>query len=96
MIGRSLVYDFQYTKLKYKQYLYFSVNTPLMFLLCFFLFSLFINMFIFCLLKLVFSLNLIYFYLMYYKDNSTDSIIKLSILHAVEIARLLRKKQETK
>ena len=94
MIGRSLVYDFQYTKLKYKQYLYFSLNIPLMFLLCFFLFSLFISMFIFCLLKLVLSLNLIYFYLMYYQNNSTDSIIKLSILHTVEIVRLLRKNRK--
>ena len=37
MIARSLVNDFQYTKLKYKQYLYFSLNIPLMFLSpCFF------------------------------------------------------------
>ena len=40
MIGKSLANDFQYTKLKYKQYLYFSLNIPLMFLLCFLLFSL--------------------------------------------------------
>ena len=43
MTGKSLANDFQCTKLKYKQYLYFSSNVPLMFLLCFFLFSLFIS-----------------------------------------------------
>ena len=93
MIGKSLANDFQYTKLKYKQYLYFSLNIPLMFLLCFFLFSLFIGpCFFFVYLNLSFSLNLIHFYLIYYQE----SIIKLSILHTEEIARFFRKKQETK
>ena len=93
MIGKSLANDLQYTKLKYKQYLYFSLNIPLMFLLCFFLFSLFISpCFFFVYLNLSFSLNLIHFYPIYYQE----SIIKLSILHTVEIARLFRKKQETK
>ena len=74
MIGKSLANDFQYTKLKYKQYLYFSLNIPLMFLLCFFLFSLFISpCFFFVYLSLSFSLNLIHFYLIYYQE----SIIKL-------------------
>ena len=91
MISKSLANDFQYTKLKYKQYLYFSLNIPLMFLLCFFLFSLFIRP-CFFFLYLNFSLNLIHFYLIYYQE----SIIKLSILHTVEITRFFRKKQETK
>ena len=43
MTGKSLANDFECTKLKYKQYLYFNSNVPLMFLLCFFLFSLFIS-----------------------------------------------------
>ena len=63
MIGKSLANDFQYTKLKYKQYLYFSLNIPLMFLL-FFLFSLF--------LSLCFSFVYLNFYLMYYQDNNTQ------------------------
>ena len=93
MIGKSLANDFQYTKLKYKQYLYFSLNIPLMFLLCFFLFSLFISpCFFFVYLNLSFSLNLIHFYLIYYQEST----IKLSILHTEEIARFFRKKQETK
>ena len=64
MIGKSLANDFQYTKLKYEQYLYFSLNIPLMFLLCFFLFSLFLSpCFFFVYLN---------FYLMYYQDNNTE------------------------
>ena len=64
MIGKSLANDFQYTKLKYKQYLYFSLNIPLMFLLCFFLFSLFLSpCFFFVYLN---------FYLTYYQDNNTE------------------------
>ena len=84
MIGKSLANDFQYTKLKYKQYLYFSLNIPLMFLLCFFLFSLFLSpCFFFVYLN---------FYLTYYQDNNTE-IIKLYILHTVETARFFRKKR---
>ena len=64
MIGKSLANDFQYTKLKYKQYLYFSLNIPFMFLLCFFSFSLFVSpCFFFVYLN---------FYLMYYQDNNTE------------------------
>ena len=64
MIGKSLANDFQYTKLKYKQYLYFNLNIPLVFLLCFFLFSLFLSpCFFFVYLN---------FYLMYYQDNNTE------------------------
>ena len=64
-----------------------------MFLLCFFLFSLFISpCFFFVYLNLSFFLNLIHLYLIFYQE----SIIKLSILHTVEIARFFRKKQETK
>ena len=71
----------------------FGSNMPLMFLLCFFLFSLFISpCFFFLYLNLSFFLNLIHFYLIYYQE----SIIKLSILHTVEIASFLRKNQETK
>ena len=62
MIGKSLASDFQYTKLKYKQYPYFSSNISLMFLLCFFLFSLFPSpCFFFVYLN---------FYLMHYLDNN--------------------------
>ena len=64
MIGKSFANDFQYTKLKYKQYLYFSLNISLMFVLCFFLFSLFLSPCFFFV-----SLN---FYLMYYQDNYTE------------------------
>ena len=64
MIGKSLANDFQYTKLKYKQYLYFSLNIPLMFLLCFFLFSLFLSSWFFFV-----HLN---FYLLYYQDNNAE------------------------
>ena len=64
MIGKSLADDLQYTKLKYKQYLYFSLNIPLMFLLCFFLFSLFL-----CPCFFFANLN---FYLRYYQDNNTE------------------------
>ena len=65
-----------------------------MFLLCFFLFSLFIGpCFFFVYINLSFFLNLIHFYLIYYQE----SIIKLSILHTVEICQVLqKKKQETK
>ena len=64
-----------------------------MFLLCLFLFSLFISpCFFFVYLSLSFSLNLIHFYLIYYQE----SIIKLSVLYTLEIARFFRKKQETK
>ena len=59
MICKSLANDFHYTKLKYKQYLYFSLNIPPLFLLCFFLLS----PCFFVYLK---------FYLMYYQDNITE------------------------
>ena len=96
MIGKSLGNDFEYTKLKDKQHLYFSLNTPCF--LTFFLFIQFIyqSLFLVSLLKLVHSLNLIHFYLMYYQDNSTEHHKAISILHAVEIPRFFRKKQETK
>ena len=64
MIGKSLANDFQYTKLTYKQYPYFSLNIPLMFLLCFFLFSLFLSP--------CFSFVSLNFYLIYYQDNNTE------------------------
>ena len=71
----------------------FSLNIPLMFLLCFFLFILCISpCFFFVYLNLSVFLNLIHFYLIYYQE----SIIKLSILHTVETARFFNKKQETK
>ena len=90
MIGKSLANDFQYTKLKYKQYLQFKYTTYVSFM---FLFIQFISpCFFFVYLSLSFSLNLIHFYLIYYQE----SIIKLSVLYTVEIARFFRKKQETK
>ena len=102
MIGKSLANDFQYTKLKDKQYLQFKCT--MFFNFCFFLFSLFISslyyLFFVCLLKLALSLNSIFskfhFYLMYYWDNSTEHYKVISILHAVEIVRFFRRKQETK
>ena len=52
MIGKSLANGFQYTKLKYKQYLQFKYTTYVSFM---FLFIQFIyqSLFLFCLLKLV-------------------------------------------
>ena len=52
MIDKSLANDFQYTKLKYKQYLQFKYTTYVSFM---FLFIQFIyqSLFLFCLLKLV-------------------------------------------
>ena len=71
----------------------FSLNIPLMFLLCFFLFILCISpCFFFVYLNLSVFLNLIHFYLIYYQE----SIIKLSALHTVEIASFLRKKTGNK
>ena len=68
MIDKSLANSFQYTKLKYKQYFQFKYTT--MFLLCFFLFTLFISpCFFFVYLNLSFSLNLIHFYLIYYHES---------------------------
>ena len=45
-----------------------------------------------CLLKLVLSLNLIHFYLIYYQDNSAEHHKVISIPHAAEIARFFRNK----
>ena len=72
MIGKSLANDFQYTNLKYKKYLYSSLNA-----LCFlfmFISNQFIyqSLFVFCFLKPVPSLNLIHFDLLYYQDNNTE------------------------
>ena len=67
----------------------FSLNIQLMFLLCF----VYPWLFLFCFLKLVFSLNLIHFYLMYYQEI-IQSIIKLCIPHTAEIARFFRKKKQ--
>ena len=62
----------------------FSLNIPLMFLLCFFFLILFISpCFFFVFSNLFVFLNLIHFYLIYYQD----SIIKQSILHTVKIAK---------
>ena len=63
MIGKSLANCFLYTKLKYKQYLYFSLNIPLMF----FFFIQFI-----CLVSPWFFFVYLKFYLMYYQDNNTE------------------------
>ena len=87
MIGKSLANDFQYTKLKYKQYLYFSLNIPLMFLLCFFSFSLFVSpCFFFVYLN---------FYLMYYYDNKTEHHKVIYLPHSRN-CQVLQKKKETK
>ena len=92
MIGKSLANDLQYTKLKYKQYLYFSLNIPLRFLLCLFLFSLFLLSF-FCLLKLVLSLNLIHFYHMYYQVNNTEHHKVIYPSYSRNCQVLLKKKE---
>ena len=56
MIGKLLANDFQYTKLKYKQHLYFSLNIPtyvsFMFLFIQFVYQ---SLCLFCLHKLVLS-----------------------------------------
>ena len=90
MIGKSLANDFQYTKLKDKQYLYFSLNIPCFFNFCFFLFSLFSSpcSYLFTLT----SLNFIHFYLMYYQDNSTQHHKVISFLHANRNFQVLLKK----
>ena len=86
MIGKSLANDFQYTKLKYKQYLYFSLNIPLMFLLCFFSFSLFLSpCFFFVYLN---------FYLMYYQDNNTEHHNVIYPVYSRN-GQVLQKKKET-
>ena len=95
MIGKSIANDFQYTNLKDKQYLYFSLNIP-----CFLTFFLFIQfiyqpLVLVCLLKLVLSLNSIHFYLIYHQDKGSEHHKATSILHAVEIPRFFRRKQET-
>ena len=71
---------------KYTTYVYF------MFLFIQFVYQ---SLFLFCLLKLALSLNLIHFYLIYYQDNGTEHHKAISILHAVEIPRFFRRKQET-
>ena len=88
MIGKSLANDFQYTKLKYKQYLYFSLNIPLMFLLCFFLFSLFLSpCFFFVYLN---------FYLMYYQDNNTEHHKVIYPPYSRNCQVLQKKRKQTK
>ena len=87
MIGKSLANDFQYTKLKYKQNLYFSLNIPLMFLLLFFLLILFLSP--------CFYFVYLNFYLKLHHDKNTEHH-KVIYLHAVEIVRFFReKKRET-
>ena len=88
MIGKSLANGFQYTKLKCKQYLQFKDTTYVSFMFLF-IHIIYQSLFLF---NLSVFLNLIHFYLIYYQE----SIIKLSVLHTVEIASFLRKKQETK
>ena len=88
MIGKSLENDFQYTKLKYKQYLHFSLNIPLMFLLCFFLFSLFLSpCFFFVYLN---------FYLMYYQDNNTEHHKVIYLPCSRNCQALQKKRKQTK
>ena len=91
MVDKSLANDFQYTKLKYEQYLYFSLNIPLMFHLFLFIQFIYQSLFLFCLFKLVFSINLIHFYLMYYPHNNTEHH-KVIYAPSVEISRFFRKK----
>ena len=88
MIGKSLADDLQYTKLRYKQYLYFSLNIPLMFLLCFFLFSLFL-----CLCFFFVYLN---FYLMYYQDNNTEHHKAIYPPYSRNFQVLQKKRKQTK
>ena len=94
MIGESLANDFQYTKLKCKLYLYFSLNIPtyvsFMFYFIQFIYKL---LFLFCLLKLILSLNLIDFYLTYYQDNNAEHN-KFTFMHTVEFARFFRKNRK--
>ena len=88
MIGKSLENHFQYTKLKYKQYLYISLNIPLMFLLCFFLFSLFLSpCFFFVYLN---------FYLMYYQDNNTEHHKVIYPPYSRNCQVLQKKRKQTK
>ena len=88
MIGKSLANDLQYTKLEYKQYLYFRLNMPLMFLLCFFLFSLF--------LSLCFFFVYLNFYLMYYQDNNTEHHKAVYAPYSRNCQVLQKKRKQTK
>ena len=88
MIDKSLANDFQYTKLKYKRYLYFSLSIPLMFLLSFFLFSLFLSpCFFFVYLN---------FYLMYYQDNNTEHHKVIYPPYSRNCQVLQKKRKQTK
>ena len=91
MIGRSLANEFQYTKLKYKQYLQVKYTTYVSFMFLF-IQSIYQFLLLFCLLKLVLSLSLIYFYLMYYQDHDTDHHKVISPSHSRNLEVLQRKK----
>ena len=93
MIGRSLANDFQYTKLKYKQYLQFKCTTYVSFIFLF-IQSIYQFLLLFCLLKLVLSLSLIYFYLIYYQDNNTDHHKVISPSHSRNFQVLQKKKKK--
>ena len=54
------------------------------------------SLFLVCLLKLVLSLNLIHFYLMYYQDNSTEHHKVVCIHLVVKIDRFFEKKKKKK
>ena len=73
MIGKSLVNDFLYTKLKYKQYPYFSLNIPLMFFCVSFHSA-------FCLASPCFFFVYLNIYLMHYQDNNIEHH-KVSAIH---------------
>ena len=88
MIGKFLGNDFQHTKFKCKQYLNISLNIPLMFLLCFFLFSLFLSpCFFFVYLN---------FYLMYYQDNNTEHRKVIYFPYSRNCQFLQKKRKQTK
>ena len=94
MTGKSLPNDFQYTKLKYKQHPYFSLNIPFFFF-CYFCFVsiqfLYQSLFLFCFL----SLNSIHFCLMYYQDNNTEHHKFIYPPYSINF-QVLQKKQEKK
>ena len=94
MIGESLANDFQYTKLKYKQYIYFSLSIPTYVSFMFhFIQFIYQRLSLFCLFKLILSLDLIDFSLMYYQDNNAEHN-KFTFMHTVEFTRFFRKNRK--
>ena len=86
MIGKSLANYFLYTMLKYKQYLYFSLNIPPMFFFIQFI----------CLVSPCFFFVYLNFYLMYYQDNNTEHHKVIYPPYSRNCQVLQKKRKQTK